>query len=238
MSRFPWSRRVSAVASLADQNRRRIFDFVAAADRAVGRDDTAEALGLARSTASFHLDRLVADGLLTADFRKLGDRSGPGSGRPAKLYRAAVQEVSASVPERSYDLAAELLVAAVEESAAGGGPVGDALLRVARARGRDAAEAAGGTGFAGLLTAEGYRPVDDGEGGLALLNCPFHRVAQGHAGTVCAMNGAFLAGAAEGCGEDTGRVQALDIAALRSRGEAGPAQCCARIRPAQVSAAP
>ncbi|WP_346959543.1 transcriptional regulator [uncultured Arthrobacter sp.] len=231
MTRFPWNRRVSAVASLADDNRRRLFDFVAAADRAVGRDDAAGALGLARSTASFHLDRLVHDGLLAVEFRKLGGKEGPGSGRPAKLYRAAVQEVSASVPERNYDLAAELLVTAIEESTTDGGSARDALLRGARSRGRAAAETDGGAGLAALLTAEGYRPTDDGAGGLVLLNCPFHRVARGHADVVCAMNGAFLAGAAEGCGEDPGRVEALDIEDLRAQGAAAPAQCCARIRP-------
>jgi len=231
MNRFPWNRRVSAVASLADDNRRRLFDFVAAAEQAVGRDDAAGALGLARSTASFHLDRLVHDGLLAVEFRKLGGKEGPGSGRPAKLYRAAVQEVSASVPERNYDLAAELLVTAIEESAADGGSARDALLRGARSRGRAAAATAGGAGLTALLTAEGYRPADDGAGGLVLLNCPFHRVAQGHADVVCAMNGAFLAGAAEGCGEDPGRVEALDIEDLRAQGAAAPAQCCARIRP-------
>ena len=165
------------------------------------------------------------------EFRKLGGKEGPGSGRPAKLYRAAVQEVSASVPERNYDLAAELLVTAIEESAADGGSARDALLRGARLRGQAAAAADGGAGLTALLTAEGYRPTDDGDGGLVLLNCPFHRVAQGHADVVCAMNGAFLAGAAEGCGEDPARVEALDIEDLRAQGSAAPAQCCARIRP-------
>ncbi len=222
---------MAAVASLHDENRRRLFDYVAAAPEPVGRDDAAAALGLARSTASFHLDRLVSDGLLAVEFRKLGGREGPGSGRPAKLYRAAVQEVSASVPERNYDLAAELLVTAVEQSAADGGSARTALRRAAHERGRAAGEAARETDFAGLLSAEGYRPADDGAGGLVLLNCPFHRVAQGHAAVVCAMNGAFLGGAAAGCGLDPDRVEALDIEGLRADGTAGAAQCCARIRP-------
>jgi predicted ArsR family transcriptional regulator len=231
MNRLPWSRRIAAVASLGDENRRRLFDFVAAADQAVGRDDAAGALGLARSTASFHLDRLVHDGLLAVEFRKLGGKEGPGSGRPAKLYRAAVQEVSASVPERNYDLAAELLVTAVEQSAADGGSARDALLRAARSRGQAAGETAGASDFAAVLAAQGYRPADDGDGGLVLLNCPFHRVAQGHTDVVCAMNGAFLCGAAAGCGVDPARVEALDIEGLRAQGLAAPAQCCARIRP-------
>lgn len=231
MNRVPWISRVAAVASLGDENRRRLFDVVTAAPDAVGRDDAAAALGMARSTASFHLDRLVRDGLLAVEFRKLGGKEGPGSGRPAKLYRAAVEEVSASVPERNYDLAAELLVSAVEDSAADGGSARDALLRAARVRGGAAADAAGADDFPSVLVAEGYQPADDGEGGLVLLNCPFHRVAQGHAGVVCAMNGAFLGGAAAACGVDPARVEALDIEQLRADGAASPVQCCARILP-------
>lgn len=243
MIRTPWNRRIAAVASLGDENRRKLFDFVASAGCAVSRDDAAGALGLPRSTASFQLDRLVHDGLLAVEFRKLGGRGGPGSGRPAKLYLAAVREVAASVPDRNYDLAAELLVSAIEESTAGGGTARDALVRTAYARGEAAAARAsgggpadpgapaGGAAFAGFLAAEGYRPEDDGAGGLVLLNCPFHRIAEGHTEVVCAMNGAFLAGAAAGCGIDPDRVQALAIKDLRAQGTARPAQCCARIGP-------
>lgn len=246
MTRAPWNRRIAAVASLADDTRRKLFAFVTSSGGPVSRDDAAGGLGLPRSTASFQLDRLVQDGLLAVEFRKLGGRGGPGSGRPAKLYLAAVGEVAASVPERNYDLAAELLVAAIEESAAGGGSARDALKRAAHARGESAARAQdiesapggnGGSGdrFADFLASEGYRPEPDAEGGLVLLNCPFHRIAAGHADVVCAMNGAFLAGAAAGCGTDPGRVQALAIEGLRSQGAARPAQCCARISPVQES---
>lgn len=233
MNRVPWSRRIAALASLGDETRRKLFDLVASAEDAVGRDEAAGALGLARSTASFHLDRLVQDGLLAVEFRKLRGREGPGSGRPAKLYRAAVQEVAASVPDRNYDLAAELLLAAVEASAADGVPVREALLRGAYARGEAAGGAAGAAAetFPELLAAQGYRPESDGTGGLVLLNCPFHRLAAGHAGVVCAMNGAFLTGAAAGCGVAPDRVEALDLEDLRAAGAAQRGQCCARIKP-------
>lgn len=250
MIRTPWNRRIAAVASLGDENRRRLFDFVASAGGAVSRDDAAGALGLPRSTASFQLDRLVHDGLLAVEFRKLAGKGGPGSGRPAKLYRAAVREVAASVPDRNYDLAAELLVSAIEESTVDGGSARDALVRTAYTRGEAAARAAGGGAapadpdataggrgeFAGFLAAEGYRPEDDGAGGLVLLNCPFHRIAEDHTDVVCAMNGAFLAGAAAGCGIDAGRIEVLAIKDLRAQGTAQPAQCCARIRPPEPEA--
>jgi predicted ArsR family transcriptional regulator len=253
MTKLAWNRRLAAVASLGDENRRRLFDFVASAAGAVGRDDAASALGLARSTASFHLDRLVKDGLLAVEFRKLGGREGPGSGRPAKLYRTAVDEVAASVPERHYDLAGELLVSAIEAASADGGSPREALLHAAREKGRSsgaeaasetgtvqapgpaAHEAAGGTDrtapLADFLAGQGYCPADDGEGGLLLLNCPFHRLTAGHTDVVCAMNGAFLGGATTALGIDPRRVEALDIEALRKQGSARAGQCCARILP-------
>jgi predicted ArsR family transcriptional regulator len=218
MTKLPWNHRLAAVASLGDESRRRLFDFVASAADAVGRDDAAQAVGLARSTASFHLDRLVKDGLLAVEFRKLGRREGPGSGRPAKLYRAAVDEVAASVPDRHYDLAAELLVSAIED-ATGAGPA-------------DSAGSPDGAGpFADFLAGQGYCPADDGGGGLVLLNCPFHRLAAGHADVVCAMNGAFLGGASMALGIEPGRIEALAIEVLREQGGARPGQCCARILP-------
>lgn len=256
MTKLPWNGRLAAIASLGDENRRMLFDYVASAADAVGRDDAAKALGLARSTASFHLDRLVKDGLLAVEFRRLGGREGPGSGRPAKLYRAAVDEVAASVPYRHYDLAAELLVSAIEAATSDGGSPRDALLRAARAKGQSAGESAarstgrepagaigagdaetvggreGAGAFADFLTGQGYCPADDGGGGLVLMNCPFHRLAAGHTDVVCAMNGAFLGGASVALGIDPGRIEALAIEDLREQGSAQPGQCCARILPA------
>src|SRR6476660_551500 len=109
--RLPWGRRVAAIASLGDEKRRQLFQLVASWDGAVGRDDAADTLGLPRSTASFHLDKLVQDGLLAVEFHKAAGKAGPGSGRPAKMYRPAASEVSASVPDRNSDLAGELLAA-------------------------------------------------------------------------------------------------------------------------------
>lgn len=219
MRRLPWGRRLAAVASLGDENRRKLFGFVTSSPRPVGRDEAAAALGIPRSTASFHLDRMVQDGVLTAEFRKLGGKAGPGSGRPAKTYRAAQPEVGASVPDRNYDLAGELMVAAIEHSTAVGEPVRDALLATSHAKGLAMAE--GSPSLEEFLAAEGYLPLPDGDGGFALGNCPFHRLADGHADIVCAMNGAFLSGAAAGCG----------VAESRIVGNDAPGQCCARITP-------
>jgi len=219
MRRLSWARRLAAVASLGDETRRNLFGFVASSARPVGRDEAAAALEIPRSTASFHLDRMVQDGVLTVEFRKLGGKAGPGSGRPAKMYRPAQPEVGASVPDRNYDLAGELMATAIEHSTAAGEPVRSALLATSHAKGLAMAE--GSRSLEEFLAAEGYMPVPDGAGGFALQNCPFHRLADGHAEVVCAMNGAFLSGAAAGCGVEESRIV----------GNTTPGQCCARVTP-------
>jgi predicted ArsR family transcriptional regulator len=149
-----------------------------------------------------------------------------------------------------------LLVSAIEAATSDGGSPREALLWAARAKGQSAVESAaratgpepagaGGAGaaetaggpddagpFADFLTGQGYCPADDGAGGLVLMNCPFHRLAAGHADVVCAMNGAFLGGASAALGIDPGRIEALAIEVLREQGSAQPGQCCARILPA------
>lgn len=217
MRRLPWGRRVVAVASLGDEKRRQLFQLVASSDGAVGRDDAADALGLPRSTASFHLDKLVQDGLLAVEFHKATGKTGPGSGRPAKMYRPAESEVSASVPDRNYDLAGELLAAAIEHSTATGDAVGDSLRMTSYRKGQELA--AGAEGLTEFMAGEGYDPRPDGDGGLVLANCPFHRLSDGHPDVVCAMNGSFLRGAAAACGEPEERIAPNSV----------QGQCCARI---------
>lgn len=219
MSRLPWILRIAAVASLGDGKRRQLFELVAGSSKPVGRDDAALALGLPRSTASFHLDRLVEDGMLAVEFHKPAGKAGPGSGRPAKMYRPAVHEVGASVPDRNYDLAGELMATAIEDSLAAGQTVHESLVATSYGKGR--AMAAGSGSLKEFLAAEGYQPEPDGNGGFVLVNCPFHRLSDGHPEVVCTMNGAFLSGAAAGSGESEERVVK----------NTAPGQCCARITP-------
>ena len=81
--------RIGGVASLAEPQRRALYRFVVSRDGAVSKDDAAAAMGVARYVAAFHLDRLVAVGLLTTEYRRLSGRRGPGAGRPAKLCVAS-----------------------------------------------------------------------------------------------------------------------------------------------------
>ncbi len=68
---------------------------------------------VSRQTAAYHLDRLADDGLLDIEFRRLTGLSGPGAGRPAKLYRKSTRSFSVSVPPRRYELAAKIMLEAL-----------------------------------------------------------------------------------------------------------------------------
>jgi predicted ArsR family transcriptional regulator len=221
---------VSAVASLDEPTRRRIYDCVGAHAAPVGRDDVAAALGVPRRTAAFHLDRLAEQGLLAVSFARRTGRSGPGAGRPAKLYQRSAREVSVSLPPRHYDLAGRLLAGAVAQAQQSGEPPREVLDRRARDFGQAMArersgEQSGhqpGHGDTGvlmrLLEEHGFEPRFAG-GDIVLRNCPFHALAQEHAELVCGMNLHLLEGVLEGLGQ-TGLSACLDP---------GLARCCVRL---------
>ena len=133
-------RRIAAVAALDQPLRRDLYRLLAGAPGWTTRDDAAVALGIPRSVAAFHLDKLADAGVVEVRFERVGGRTGPGAGRPSKLYRPAQSEVVASVPDRHYDLAGSLLASAIAESANTGAPVRDCLRVAARTSGRQIGE--------------------------------------------------------------------------------------------------
>ena len=156
---------VEAVAALAEPTRRRLYEHVVRQADPVSRDDVASAMGVPRPTTAFHLDRLVADGLLDVHYERRSGRTGPGAGRPAKLYRRAECSVSVSLPERRYDLAGELLAAALAEAEQSGERPAAVLERRAFRRGSElAADVGEGSRDAALRVLEehGFEPRDDG----------------------------------------------------------------------------
>ncbi|WP_018656431.1 helix-turn-helix transcriptional regulator [Actinomadura flavalba] len=203
---------IEAIGLLQDPVRRRLYTFVVGQGREVGRNEAAEAAGVTRTLAAFHLDRLAEAGLLETASRRLSGRSGPGAGRPAKVYRRAAGERGVSLPPRDYRTAASVLAEAVE-GAGLDGPLQDA----ARARGRElAAGPCADLGAAAeLLAARGYEPFPDGEV-LRLRNCPFHVLAEEFPPLVCGMNLALLEGLLEG-GE------------VAVRMDARPGLCCVAL---------
>lgn len=179
---------LDALGLLTDPVRRRLYRYVSAGPDAVGRDAAAEAVGVSRSLAAFHLDKLVEAGLLDVDFRRLSGRTGPGAGRPAKVYRRAAGEHAVSVPPRAYDTAGELLAEVVENAG-----LDRELQAAARAAGAARQDAA--ADVVEVLRARGYEPFWDGEV-LRLRNCPFHTLASDFPALVCGMNLGLLEGLA------------------------------------------
>jgi predicted ArsR family transcriptional regulator len=204
---------VSAIALLDEPTRRRLYELVAASEAPVGRDQAAQALDISRELAAFHLDRLVAGGLLETEYRRLGERRGPGAGRPAKLYRRAPGEVAVSLPARDYRRAAEILETAIASIDDAG--VATAIEQAAHAHGQatgTAARASGRLGrratarqeraaLVGLLGEGGYEPVVDATtNAIRLRNCPYHDLAQRNRDITCGMNLAWADGVVEGLG--------------------------------------
>jgi predicted ArsR family transcriptional regulator len=217
----------SAIGALADPLRRRLYDVVVARDDGIGREEAARAVGVPPHTARFHLDKLVEEGLLDVDHRRLSGRSGPGAGRPAKIYRRSGTEVAVSLPERGYDLVGGVFAAAVERSL-DGAPLSEALAEEARAAGRRDGTAYDGAGgeldrSAGVLEARGYEPTRDGDT-LVLRNCPFDALARDHTALVCGVNRDYVDGVLDG----------LACRHTSARLDPGPDRCCVRVEDAAV----
>jgi predicted ArsR family transcriptional regulator len=215
------TQRLEAVAALAEPTRRRLYDHVVRQPDPVGRDEAAAAVGVPRATAAFHLDRLADDGLLDVVRQRRTGRTGPGAGRPAKLYKRAATSVRVSLPERRYDLAGELLAAAVEESDGTGNRPREALDRRARALGEELGRGADGAeGALAVLEEHGFEPRADGDA-VVLVNCPFHALAQRHPELVCGMNLRLVDGVLAGVGP----------CGLAARLVPEEGHCCVRLEP-------
>ena len=204
--------RIDSVAALGEAVRRRLYGVVVAHHpRPVGRDEAAVEAGVGRSLAAFHLDRLVEAGLLEAAYSRPPGRRGPGAGRPAKVYRRASRGIELSLPGRDYELAARVLLDAVDPGR---------LPRAARATGRGLARGTGRRALLARLAEHGYEPVSAG-GVVRLRNCPFHALAESDRDAVCRMNLALLEGLLEG----------FPALSLRARLEAAPGYCCVALGP-------
>jgi predicted ArsR family transcriptional regulator len=196
---------LQAIASLSEPSRRALYEFVSSSPGDVSRDTAAKATGLSRMLAAFHLDRLVRAGLLEATFARVSGRSGPGAGRPSKLYHRARRPVTVSFPQRQYQLVAELFAQAAER--AGQGPMRDALAEAAHEVGRKLSQESGTASRAGASTRKvmaalerlGFEPYRDGRV-LRLRNCPFDALAKEHRELTCSTNLCLMEGLLEGLG--------------------------------------
>ena len=212
---------LQSLMSLGDPVRRRLYDAVATADREMSRNELAKATGIARPLTAYHLDRLVKDGLLAARFERQTGKTGPGAGRPAKLYFRPKSTVRVSLPARDHELAALVLLDA--EARRSQGVLDPVLAETAQAMGEELAREHVESGqegdpdvLRGILAERGYEPQAGTDGGLWLRNCVFDELAEQQRDLVCGMNLALLRGV----------LRALPDADLEARLDPAPGRCC------------
>jgi len=219
---------IHALALLDEPVRRALYEWAADAGRAVSRDEAAAAVEISRALAAFHLDRLVGAGLLVAEYRRLSGRTGPGAGRPAKLYRRGGRETVVSLPERHYEVVAQLFAATIEHLGERLAP--DALSASAREVGASAGSLARQragprpsqrrlrAALIETLADRGYEPRE-ASGEIRLGNCPFHALVHDHRQLVCGTNLALLDELINGLGDRN----------VAARMDPRPGQCCVVI---------
>src|SRR5207248_3107741 len=174
----------------------------------VSREEAAASTGISRKLAAFHLDRLVAAGLLRARYGPPAGRRR--AGRAPKLYEPAATDISVSIPPRRHDVLAGILLDAMlgQERGESAQP---AAIRAARhcgqllGTGQRSRMRAGRLGteraltLAGQVLAEsGFEPQRVSAARLLLRNCPFQPLAARAPDLVCAVNHAYLSGLLDG----------------------------------------
>jgi predicted ArsR family transcriptional regulator len=222
-----FDRNVTGIGTLADPVRRQLYQFVCSRAEPLTRDQAAQAVGVARHKAKFHLDRLEAAGLLEADYVRLTGRTGPGAGRPAKRYRRGSVEFAVTLPARDYQLAGHIMADAIADSARTGTPIFVAINNVAAAHGAAIGAATERPTAADealdlavrILTERGYEPRRSNHF-LVMANCPFHALAAGHTELVCRLNYSLLSGFVNSVAPDL----------LDARLEPGENRCCVTLR--------
>lgn len=217
---------------LADETRYRMYTFIRGARSPVTREQVAEAAGISRKLAAFHLDKLVEAGLLSASYAPAS--TGARGGRPPKLYEPAGLGLQVSIPARQHGELAGILIDAVLTQAPGE-DARQSAARAARSHGSILGTAAREQARGGRLGPEraltmawsvlrvwGFEPYRTAPGCLRLRNCPFQPYSARATDLVCGMNHAFL----------TGLLDGLGTSAVRAVLDPRPGECCVELRTA------
>jgi predicted ArsR family transcriptional regulator len=214
---------LGALAALAAPLRRAIYEFVLSRDEPIERDDAATAVQTGRPVATFHLEKLVAAGLLEVAPPEV---EGRGRGRPAKRYQVRLPSPDLSVPPRNYGLFGKILRRSDRGRSSSRDP---RLLAAAREIGgeigRDIRSGAGRRGpvtaLVRALSELAYEPKLDGAT-IRLRNCPVRAIADEAPEQTCALNLALL----------EGLVHSADAHAFAAVPDPAPRRsaCCVLIR--------
>jgi predicted ArsR family transcriptional regulator len=101
---------LSRLDAVGDSKLREALLYVRGSASPVTADDAAAELGVHRSVARGRLERLVRAGVVATSFARRSGRTGPGAGRPAKLYSPAPESDALEFPPRQLPaLVARLL---------------------------------------------------------------------------------------------------------------------------------
>ncbi|MCE0767412.1 transcriptional regulator [Pseudonocardia kujensis] len=216
-----------------------MFSFIRAAGRPVTRDEAAEAVGISRKLAAFHLDKLVDAGVLRADYRPAtGIRK---VGRAPKVYWPTEVDIQISIPPRQRELLVEILLDAVLARSGAVDGVADIdtdtthdAYRAAHRRGHQIGATERGqtrpgrlgaeralTAIVNILQRQGFEPRREASDCVRLRSCPFHPAAAKAPALVCGINQAFLDGLIEGFG-GAGALEAVLLPQVE--------ECCVELR--------
>jgi predicted ArsR family transcriptional regulator len=187
--------------------RRRVAELLRESERPLGVAEVAERLGVHVNTARFHLDALVADGLVE---RSLEEPTGPG--RPRTVYSPRPGMDRSGV--RSYRLLAQILLSRLAAEGKGGA---EAARQAGRDWGRYVAEPPpphrtsspreATARLTALLDDLGFAPEPVTRGGdvrggdvpdaIRLRHCPFLELAEEYGSLVCPAHLGLMQGALE-----------------------------------------
>jgi predicted ArsR family transcriptional regulator len=207
-----------AVALLAEPVRQRLYRYVRERGEPVGREEAAAQAGISAKLAAFHLDRMADAGLLDVGYRRLTGRTGPGAGRPAKVYTASPRSFAVVIPQTRYTLAASMMATALS----GGTDVPDVAHDVGTRLGtgiKARTQKGRREGVREQLAQLGFEPQEQPSGEVVLRNCVFRELSDSHRELICGMNAALVRGLLEGA-----QLRSLHV-------EGGPPEptCCVRL---------
>lgn len=223
----------AGAALLVSPVRRAVVDELAALDEATRRVGLTAAelgarLGLHTTTIRFHVDQLVAAGVLEAHFVRSG-----GVGRPSKKYllheRALAESEAGHEAPGPYRVLAGLLASAMSAGESEQLTPEEAGVRWAQHRAASAGEPDPEhkvDAVIELLAEWGYTPqteatADGTAVDITLRECPFLDLAHTHPDVVCGVHRGLLRGALTAVGEPDARVSLQPFV--------GPDTCLARL---------
>ena len=165
-----------------------LLDALRGADRPMSVEEAAAAVGVAASTAQFHLALLVSGGLAM----RTQVRSGA-AGRPSWRYAPAADEPSAVGAPEPYRELARVLAAQLGEEAGAAAAAREAGHRWAdETAALDGGERPGADDPAAAMTVIldrlGFAPEAGEDDEILLRSCPFEAIARQHRAVVCGVH--------------------------------------------------